>query len=288
MKSVAIVIPNRNGYDALPLCIESIRARTKYPHKIIVYDDFSSYRANGKTNRNLTDLEYLRACRDKEWIELHEGERPVGHGGALNFLLNARCKDEFDYAAVIDADICITQSGWLSAMIEEAEKHWQILAVCDLKAKGYCPKGFRPALYLFWFGLIKLDAYRDGMQVDWSQKRADRREEPYLSEFADLYPPEKNKYWQHYVKRGWDKSQFGKDRVVFDPGCCFYIKVRFSNPKNYRVISVPHSARQSYIHYEGCSRWLDPHNELTGHNANERNKRIASIRTEMEKLKCRS
>jgi len=288
MKNVAIVIPNRNGYNALPLCIESIRARTDYPHKIIVYDDFSSYKENGQINRNLIDLEYLRECRDKGWIELHEGEKGIGHGGALNFLLNERCKDEFDYAAILDGDLYITESGWLEAMIDEAEKDEMTLAVCDHKAKGYCPGGYRPALYFFWFGLIKLSVYRDDMQVDWSQRRADRREEPYLSEFADLYPPEKNECWNLYMSRGWDRDYFDRDLVKFDPGCTFDIKLKYYNPKGYKAVPVPGKARRAYVHYVHCSYYLDPHNKLEGRDARRRDEKILSIKTELEKLRCQS
>lgn len=292
MKNVAIVIPNRNGYKALPLCIESIRARTEYPHKIIVYDDNSSYKENGQVKQNLVDLDYLRKCKDKGWIELYEGKKAVKHGGALNFLLNERCKDEFDYAMVVDNDLHIIESGWLRAMIEEAEKDEMILAVCDHKAKGYCPGGYRPALYFFWFGLINLSAYRDGMQVDWSQRKADRREEPYKTEFADLYPPEKNELWQFYMKNGnkqlWNKVTFDRNLVKFDPGCTFDIKLKYFNPKGYKAVPVPGIARIAYVHYEHCSHFLDPHNKLEGKDAMKRDEKISSIKAELERLRCQN
>ena len=91
MKSASVLISNHNNFEMIELCIESVRKFTDYPHKIIVYDDASAYVQDGKKLPNEHDLNYLRACRDKGWITLIEGEKQIHHGGALNVLLTEAC-----------------------------------------------------------------------------------------------------------------------------------------------------------------------------------------------------
>lgn len=62
MKTVSILISNCNSFDAIQLCIESIRARTDYPnYQIIVHDDESP---------NGVDIKYLEEAEAKGWIRL--------------------------------------------------------------------------------------------------------------------------------------------------------------------------------------------------------------------------
>jgi len=217
MKTVSILIPNYNSFEAIQLCIESIRKHTHYPHRIIVYNDRC---LNG------IDTEYLESCLEKGWIhELYAGKRQQTHGGSLNILINEKCKS--DYAAIIDCDIWIKQGGWLEDLINEIEKDPMNLAVVDYKDGGYAfDGGYRTAFYLFWFGLINMRNYNDGMQTDWMLSVEDRTKEPYLSEFADIYPPETNNYFMTLFRAGHfpykNIADWPRNRVVNDPGSQLY------------------------------------------------------------------
>ena len=281
MKSVSICIPNYNSFEAVQLCIESIRKHTAYPHNIIVYNDRC---ING------VDSEYLRGCLEKGWIdELYEGDVQQTHGGSLNILINEKCKT--DYAAIIDCDIVIRADGWLEDLIAEAEKDPEIIAVVDYKDGGYAfDGGYRTAIYLFWFGLINMAAYRDGMQVDWMLSVEDRTKEPYRSEFAAIYPPEKNDYFMTLFRAGHFpfKSIEGwpKDRVVNDPGSQLYVKVKYDNPKGYRVVLLPPQVRNKFYHFEHLSMLAIPHPNHSEEVRVARETRFAMVKTELEKLRA--
>lgn len=281
MKTVTIAIPNYNSFEAIQLCIESIRRHTNYPdYRIIVYNDRCI---------NKIDAEYLYDCLKKGWIqELYEGDVQQTHGGSLNILINEKCQT--DYAAIIDCDIVIRQDGWLEDLINEAEKHPKILAVVDYKDKGYAFDGsFRTGIYLFWFGLLNMNAYRDGMQVNWRLSIADRREEPYLSEFADLYPPERNDYWLMLFRRGsfpyTDIESCPKDKVVNDPGAQLYMKIKYNNPKGYRAVLLPSQTRHKFYHFEHISMLSIPHPSHDEKVRAARETRFAMIKTELERLR---
>jgi glycosyltransferase involved in cell wall biosynthesis len=286
MKSVAITIPSRNNFEALPLCIESLLKFTDYPrHKIIVYDDASMFLQDGEQRPNLMDLGYLRACRDKGWLELIEGKEQKRHGGALNALLNERCKDEFDYAVVMDGDIQIKTHGWIQDLIRQCDKDPLNLGVCEWKGKGYYPRGYRPEGYLFCIGLINLALYRAWGRCDWSTLEADRRQEPYLSYFASLYPPEDNANFRHYSKDG-SYVEFDRDKVIFDPSNTIAMKLVFDNPAGYRIVPEPPGFRHRYIHHIHAGGWLDPNNETIGGEAKRgRDEMLAKIKSEWRWLK---
>lgn len=121
MKSVEILITNFNSGDAIELCIESVRRFTKYPHTITVRDDASwatPRLADGMPMPYL-DIEYLRAIKDKGWINLIEGKERIGHGRGLSILLD-QCRA--DLAMILDCDIEILADGWLELMVAEQER----------------------------------------------------------------------------------------------------------------------------------------------------------------------
>jgi glycosyltransferase involved in cell wall biosynthesis len=247
---VDILIPNYNGREALQLCVESIAAYTAEPHRVIVYDDAST---------NPGDMEYLEAACNRGLVDiLHFNPEHGGHGVALNSLMNDPSLDA-EYAVIMDNDIQILRSGWLRDLLALADSP-QVLVVCDDKAKGYWPRGFRPSMFLFWFGLINVSAYQGGMQVDWSIDSADRRIEPWLSEFADLFPPEENEIFKDYVHRG-GYEEFDRNKVIFDPGCHLRNKMQFDNPKGYTFKPLTNSLRKSFHHFAHAQAWLDPANE---------------------------
>ena len=232
MKNVAILIPNYNSYEAIQLCVESVRKYTKHPYHMIVYDSGSD---------NKCDLEYLRKARREGWIELIESYEFKKHGEALNFLLNERCKNEFDFAAVLDDDIYIKGEGWLEDMLEEAEKE-KVLAVCDYREDLHY---YHTDIYELWFSIFNLTAYRDGMQVDWRLSYADLREEPYKTMLGGKAPPE-----------GAIPLRRGPNFTINDVGAKLLVKVLGENPKGYEVVPLPEEVRGKYRHWGTMSNAL--------------------------------
>lgn len=242
-KICSILIPNRNSFEAVQLCIESIRKYTKYPnYGIIVYDDGSN---------NGIDLEYLKQARKKGWIEeLIIGlDKPtfahpdMGHGGALNILINEACQTSL--AMVVDSDVYIKDYDWLSGLIYEIDFR-KDLAVCDIIPKGmFTVQGYRMPSCDLSFGLINMEIYKDNMQVDWEPKRADRREEPFLSMFSDIYPPERSEFF----RRKGDKKNFQENQVIIDVGSNLWMKANYDNPKGYKVIPIPENLHSKYEHF---------------------------------------
>jgi hypothetical protein len=203
-------------------------------------------------------MEYLLKAQERGLVNvIIVGETTVHHGEALNRLVNG-ARPSTDYAVVMDNDVQILRRGWLSDLLGTARADQNIIAVVDCKPKGYWPYGFRPPIYHFWFGLINMRAYRDGMQVNWNAGFESRLEEPWLSFFADLYPPDNNPEFQDYIKRGWARKDFDDNLVLSDPGCHIWKKVTFDNPKGYRVIPLSTTQRMSFYHWGHACNWLDP------------------------------
>ena len=268
MTSVDIVIANYNGREGLELCIESIARYTPEPHRVIIYDDAST---------NPGDVAYLLKAAVNE---IRIGRNHVGHGGALNALINGADPDT-EYVAVIDNDIQIRRSGWLTALLDLADTP-QVLAVCDDKDTfGYCSRGYRPEMFLLWFGLLNMSAYRDGMQVDWARADAARADEPWRSKFAALYPPEDNAEWQQLRKTQAWYSDFDRERVIFDPGATLWAKMRYENPKGYVSRPLTPWLRESFHHWGHAQHWLAPGMEYTPQGCSMR----ANIENELRRLR---
>ena len=232
MKKVAILISNLNSYEAIQLCIESVRKYTMHPYQMIVYDS-GSY--------NKCDLEYLRKTRRDGWIELIESQENKTHGDALNFLLNERCKDDFDYAAVLDDDIFIKEEGWLEDMLGEVEKEG-VLAAADYGSDlVYSHMDY----YKIWFSIFNLEAYRDDMQVDWNRTSGDSREEPYKSMIERKRSLAKN-----------PSLPIEPMAIVNDTGSKLLLKILCENPKEYRVVPCPENVKGKYEHWGKMSHDL--------------------------------
>lgn len=236
MNPMSILIPNKDSYEAIQLCIESIRKYTTYPdYEIIVYDDSS---ING------VDLEYLKQARVRGWIhELIIGDKSSGHGKALNFLINEACQTPL--AMIVDSDVHIKDYGWLEDIVKAIDMQ-KDLVVCDVIPKGlFTVQGYRMPICDVSFGLLNMRVYKDGMQVDWLPKKIDRRKEPFLSLFADIYPPEKTEYFR---KKG-DKERFQENQVIIDVGSNLWMKATYENVKGYRIIPIPEYIKGKYRHF---------------------------------------
>lgn len=264
MKSCSILISNYNSFEAIQLCLESVRKYTRYPHKIIVYND--------KCINGVDDI-YLRECRDKGWLELYESERQLTHGGCLNVLINELCNS--DYAAVLDCDIQIKGYGWLTDLVNLASRDSKILGICNFKHEGIQANGYRTGFYTFWFGFLNMVAYRDGMQVDWMLSKENRNKEPYRSLFDFL--------------SGIPKPETFDENVVFnDPGSQLWVKVRYDNLKGYEVINVPPEIFSKYRHFGHISMISIPHPSHSAQVKFNRESRFAQIKTELARLRCQA
>jgi glycosyltransferase involved in cell wall biosynthesis len=268
--SVDILIPNFQGREALELCLESIARHTPEPHRVIVYDD-------GSTAPE--DAEYLRRAFGVGTArKVIKGGVHRGHGHALN-VLTAHATSE--YAAVIDNDVQILRTGWLFELLALAADP-RVLAVCDWKDNvGYCSRGYRPGMFLFWFGLLNMSAYRDGMQTNWAREDARRSDEPWRSLFAPYYPPEDNVEWRRLRETQSWYSDFDRDAVIFDPGAALWAKMRYENPKGYQARPLTAALRASFRHWGHAQSWLDPANV----NAPQARAMRAQINAELKRLR---
>lgn len=289
-KSVSILITNRNSFDAIQLCVESIRKHTEYLHKIIVYDEHST---------NEVDRAYLRAAHTRGWIELIEENRleedmnydtkrachpaPYWHGKALNILVNGACAA--DLAIVMDCDTCIKEKGWLEEAVSLMTDE-ELIAVVHTYPKRIQNKGgYVFPVCDFSFGVINMIAYRDNMWVDWIPTIEDRRKEPYASFFADVYPPEKTEEWKSGRV---SPEHFNRDIVHTDPGSKFYMKATWDNPKNYKILPIPPSLKSKYYHFGHISVHMMPReiaNPEYRNNLLYKDQRFLMIREELKKIR---
>jgi len=270
MKSISILIPNRNSFEALQLCIESIRKYTDYPHKIIVYDDRST---------NDVDVQYLRRADVLGWLELHLGMKHLGHGAALNELVNRLC--DTDYAIVMDSDIEIKRSGWIQDFLAIAATDEKIISIVDTIGKRLTWLGYNVPVCNFSLGFLNMEAYRNGMEVDWRSVigGTDRRQEPYESIFADIYPaPASFK----------NLPKFNENFVSIDPGAKFWLKVNYDNPKRYRVIPMSVGLKQKYHHFDHISFISIPDPSYPPKIAVQREAKFMVIRNHLKGLRCQN
>ena len=266
MKKVSILISNYNSYEAIQLCIESIRHYTTYPnYNIVVYDDCSI---------NETDLEYLRKRQDQGWLKLTEGKDKVGHGGSLNFLINEYCQT--DLAMILDCDIQILAKGWLTDMVELISKDEKAIVAGD--SYGYRRIGKLTCLAPFcdfWFAMINMIAYRDGMQIDWSR---------YMIKGNAGIKNVIGDNWKEVSvvdeRSDWTDADIG--RLVIDVGCKLVMRTRENNSKGYYFMPLPQYIKNKYYHFIQISnRFGAPDKELRDYLVNK----FYRIKIELGKLK---
>ena len=232
----------------------------------------------------MRDINYLRECQKKGWIELIEGKDRLTHGGSLNVLVNEVC--DTDYAMILDNDVQIKGHNWLKSLIDVAERDSEILAIVDWRGGGYARWCYRTGIYLFWFGLLNMKVYKDGMQVDWKLCKTDRREWPYYKEFEDSYPPENCKHTDYFNSVAFiQKDRFDANVVSNDPGSKLYIKVKYYNPKGYKVVPLPAHVRAIYHHFGHLSMISVFSKDHESHIAGQREERFSRVRSELKKLR---
>lgn len=254
MKPIDILITNRNSLEAVQLCVESARHYTGgYNHQVIVYDDASD---------NGIDLPYLRDAQERGWIQLIEGRERLRHGGGLNVLLNEICRAK--YAVILDCDIEILKLGWLAdlvKLIDGNEKAIGAVNCRDWQIRG--PGHYLAPFCEFWFAVLNMDAYRDGMMVDWQP-----------SFYAD----------EDEIRKLNSSLPVGEiEQYIFDVGSKLYHKVLTDNPKGYYFITpLPEEIMSSFRHYRQVSHNIgDWHEHIIKHI----NEKLAEIRARLDRIR---
>lgn len=275
MPAVDILIPNYNGREALELCIESIARYTPELHRVIVYDDAST---------NPGDIKYLEKAKGEGWVDtIIRGQKHRGHGTGLNALVGLSAAGPAAYAALIDNDIQILRQGWLSGLLGLASNPRVLIAAMEKTRCGFCSRGYMPGQFLPWFALLNMTGYRDGMSVDWSISEARRADEPWRTAFLSLYPPQDNPTFKHLMATQWEyRADFNAEKVIFDPGCVLWCKMRHENPKGYYHQELTPRVLSCFRHWGHAQDWLEPDNADTERGRHIRN----SIVKELERLRC--
>ena len=272
MPPVDILIANYNGREALELCVESIATYTSELHRVIVYDDAST---------NPGELEYLARAQARGHVnKVILGNEHGGHGVALNTLVNSSLAS---YAVLMDNDIQILRRGWLSGLMGLAANPRVLVVSTEGPSFGYCSRGYLPGRFHPWFELLNMGAYRDGMTVDWSLAEAQREDEPWRTECAHLYPPDNNPIFRR-TQATWGKCKddFNPEKIIFDPGCILWCKMRHENPKGYIHQELTPYVLSSFRHWGHAQAWLEPQNAET-----EKGRMLrVRVGEELAKLRC--
>ncbi|MFH0944199.1 MAG: glycosyltransferase family 2 protein [Planctomycetota bacterium] len=114
---VAVIIPNRDGADRLPACLDGLLAQTWPPDRVILVDDHSL-----DASRRIAARHPLPV----EWLE-HTGRS--GFPGAVNAGLEAVLPTPADLIALLNND-AVPEPGWLEALVRAALEcpHYQAFA----------------------------------------------------------------------------------------------------------------------------------------------------------------
>lgn len=164
---------------------------------------------------NKVDLEYLRDQRNIGWIELIEGDKRLKHGGALNVLLDY-C--DTDLAMILDCDVEILESGWLKEMVALVDD--KTLIVTGLEKDYNSAQPSLPDWFRSWFMMINMKAYKDNMEVDWNTSSG---------------------------------TDYEGKQLFYPVGGKLWLKQKFNNPKNYRIIPIPNYIERKYHHFAHVS-----------------------------------
>ena len=106
---VSIIIPIKDKVELLKKCIQSIENKTEYQtYEIIIVDNASSQKET---------LEYLKKCSGKYTVLKYPHEYNFS---AINNFATKTCNS--DYFLFLNNDIEILSNGWLTSMLEHAQR----------------------------------------------------------------------------------------------------------------------------------------------------------------------
>jgi glycosyltransferase involved in cell wall biosynthesis/SAM-dependent methyltransferase len=106
---VSIVIPTRNAHELVRQCLESIRARTDYPHYEVVLVD------NGSDDP--VSVDYFAGLEQEDWITVVRDDRPFNYS-ALNNLGVSHARGSV--LALLNNDIEVITESWLTELVSQA------------------------------------------------------------------------------------------------------------------------------------------------------------------------
>ena len=110
---VSIIIPSRDLGSTVDKCLKSIFSKTDYPNYEVVFID------NGSTEPKA--LEVLQYWKDieKERFNLYPYDIPFNYSRLNNYAVS---KAKGKYLLFLNNDIEVLDSGWLTAMVEQAQR----------------------------------------------------------------------------------------------------------------------------------------------------------------------
>ena len=254
MRTVDILIPNYNSFEAIELCIESIWKYTNTPFSIIVYDD-------GSTNG--VYLEYLRKVHDIGRITLVKGPRRIDHGGAINMLLY--CSNA-DYAMILDNDVEILRAGWLADTLALMDE--KTLLAAGIERDYQSARLSYPDWFQSWFMMINMKAYRDSMSVDW-EKEFVNKHDPAVAPFIVGRP--------HYEE---------SDAALLPVGTRLMIKLATDNPSGYKIQPIPEAIQKKFRHHAHVSSIATEDPSDTPEFIEARRRKMTEIRKALERLRA--
>lgn len=106
---VSLVIPTRDGYEMLKMCIDSILDRTSYPHyEILIVDNQSTCART---------LAYMRALEADGKARVLRFDRPFNYSAINNF---AAAQARGSLLGLVNNDVEVINADWLSEMVSHA------------------------------------------------------------------------------------------------------------------------------------------------------------------------
>lgn len=165
---VTVLIPTRNVWDGICLTVESIRARTRGPVKIIVADNSLAPNARAcEPPRTLAPGEddgnrrgYLRAMASAGYITLIENvdqARKYGHGENIRIMLE---RVDTPYAMLFNSTSEILRADWLDVLTNAIHDPGRDLGVARFRGGGarefdYITPSYWPNMMLLNMQLLR-------------------------------------------------------------------------------------------------------------------------------------
>lgn len=277
IKSVEILIPTRAVWNGICLTVESILARTDYPHfRVTVCDNSQApnnracepARALPSEADDGTRLDYLRAmasCGHITLIENRDQPKRYGHGENLKLLLD-QCSA--DYAFLFNSTSEIIRPDWISVLVDMLKDPEHDLGVARFRSGGAREHDYITPTY--WPNMMLLDMrlYREHFpNHSWELRQVG---------FENFNRPE------IFAGQGYPVNPERKPPLVFaDTGYTLWERLTFDNPAGLMMFPLPENYWNTHIKWLGgidrnSHRPEHPHVIET---LAEVNRRLAALRT---------
>lgn len=208
---IEVLVPNRNGHEAIELCVRAIRARTRFIDcAITVLDVFGDGR----------DRPLLAAMEREGWIRLLRTGKDLRHGEALDVLFDA-CEARF--AVIMESDVEVVAGGWLCVLLNALfSGEGNVAAARFFEPGAHGQTWFAPT----WgpecavFDMTRYATIRE--HGDWQQRSVLTADYPYRWIFDGMMEPEAY-----------------NGTVNLDTGWRFAEKTILANWRGLRVVPLP-------------------------------------------------